>query len=324
MTSLAIGLIQRLVPAAELEQTTYDYLKVIAANAPLSVRGSKVTIQAYLGGSTTSIAPAARARTRGLGERGLPGRHARLPREAPAHVPGAVGPGACASSSSAPHRPAPSKAAEHWSAIDGSSAASRGSGTPGERRAARPCAPASTRSTAGSTTPALALRRRRRRPRGRGRSRRVHLGRPAAEARFVAALKGIIADELKNERGHGARAPGSASALGARQHRAGGPRRVPSRYSRGRGRTRSTACRRPPGRRAGADRPRGMAAPVRRAPRRLRPGRPTCWRWRACIRASVSTTCCAAAGLLRDRIPAVRIRIVGRGAGVGSPARAAR
>jgi len=48
--ALAIGLIQRLVPAAELEQTTYDYLKVIADNAPLSVRGSKVTIQAYLAG----------------------------------------------------------------------------------------------------------------------------------------------------------------------------------------------------------------------------------------------------------------------------------
>jgi enoyl-CoA hydratase/carnithine racemase len=48
--ALAIGLIQRLVPAAELERTTYDYLRLVADNAPLSVRGSKVTIQAYLAG----------------------------------------------------------------------------------------------------------------------------------------------------------------------------------------------------------------------------------------------------------------------------------
>jgi enoyl-CoA hydratase/carnithine racemase len=48
--ALAIGLIQRLVPAAELEQTTVDYLKVVAENAPLSIRGSKATIQAYLAG----------------------------------------------------------------------------------------------------------------------------------------------------------------------------------------------------------------------------------------------------------------------------------
>jgi enoyl-CoA hydratase len=48
--ALAIGLIQRLVPAAELETVTYDYLKLVVDNAPLSVRGSKVTIQAYLAG----------------------------------------------------------------------------------------------------------------------------------------------------------------------------------------------------------------------------------------------------------------------------------
>jgi enoyl-CoA hydratase/carnithine racemase len=48
--ALAIGLIQRLVPAAELETTTYDYLKLVAENAPLSVRGSKATIAAYLAG----------------------------------------------------------------------------------------------------------------------------------------------------------------------------------------------------------------------------------------------------------------------------------
>jgi enoyl-CoA hydratase/carnithine racemase len=48
--ALALGLIQRLVPAAELEATTYDYLKLVTDNAPLSVRGSKVAIQAYLAG----------------------------------------------------------------------------------------------------------------------------------------------------------------------------------------------------------------------------------------------------------------------------------
>ena len=37
----AIGFIQRLVPAAELETYTYDYLAMVADNAPLSVRGSK-------------------------------------------------------------------------------------------------------------------------------------------------------------------------------------------------------------------------------------------------------------------------------------------
>ncbi|HEV8585207.1 MAG TPA: enoyl-CoA hydratase [Methylomirabilota bacterium] len=50
--ALAIGLIQRLVPVAELERTTYDYLKTVSENAPLSVRGSKESIQAYLAGFT--------------------------------------------------------------------------------------------------------------------------------------------------------------------------------------------------------------------------------------------------------------------------------
>jgi enoyl-CoA hydratase len=50
--ALAIGLIQRLLPAADLERATYDYLKQVADNAPLSVRGSKMTIQAYLAGYT--------------------------------------------------------------------------------------------------------------------------------------------------------------------------------------------------------------------------------------------------------------------------------
>jgi enoyl-CoA hydratase/carnithine racemase len=39
--ALAIGLIQRLLPPAELEAYTYDYLRRVADNAPMSVRGTK-------------------------------------------------------------------------------------------------------------------------------------------------------------------------------------------------------------------------------------------------------------------------------------------
>ena len=47
-----IGLIQRLVPAAELETYTYDYLRTVAANAPLSVRGTKAQVRAIFEGIT--------------------------------------------------------------------------------------------------------------------------------------------------------------------------------------------------------------------------------------------------------------------------------
>jgi enoyl-CoA hydratase/carnithine racemase len=50
--ALAMGFIQRLVPAADLERYTYDYLQKVSENAPLSVRGSKVTIESYLHGLT--------------------------------------------------------------------------------------------------------------------------------------------------------------------------------------------------------------------------------------------------------------------------------
>jgi enoyl-CoA hydratase/carnithine racemase len=50
--ALAIGFIQRLLPAAELEAATYAYLRQVADNAPLSVRGSKATIESYLKGYT--------------------------------------------------------------------------------------------------------------------------------------------------------------------------------------------------------------------------------------------------------------------------------
>ena len=43
-----MGFINGLLPAPELEAYTYDYLKKVAANAPLSVRGAKVIIEALL------------------------------------------------------------------------------------------------------------------------------------------------------------------------------------------------------------------------------------------------------------------------------------
>ena len=47
-----IGFIQRLVPAAELETHTYGYLRTVAGNAPLSVRGTKAQVEAIFGGIT--------------------------------------------------------------------------------------------------------------------------------------------------------------------------------------------------------------------------------------------------------------------------------
>jgi enoyl-CoA hydratase/carnithine racemase len=48
--AIAMGFIQRLVPVDDLERVTYDYLRGVAANAPLSVRGSKLTVELYLEG----------------------------------------------------------------------------------------------------------------------------------------------------------------------------------------------------------------------------------------------------------------------------------
>lgn len=45
-----IGFIQRLVPAGDLESQTYEYLRTVAANAPLSVRGTKAQIRAIFEG----------------------------------------------------------------------------------------------------------------------------------------------------------------------------------------------------------------------------------------------------------------------------------
>ena len=48
--ALAIGFIQRLVPPDDLEKITSDYLRTVADNAPMSVRGSKLTVELYLEG----------------------------------------------------------------------------------------------------------------------------------------------------------------------------------------------------------------------------------------------------------------------------------
>lgn len=50
--ALRIGFIQRLLPAAELPDHTYEYLRGVAANAPLSIRGTKAQIQAIFDGIT--------------------------------------------------------------------------------------------------------------------------------------------------------------------------------------------------------------------------------------------------------------------------------
>ena len=46
--AFAIGFVDRLLPVAELEPYTYDYLGKVAANAPLSVRGAKLIVEAAL------------------------------------------------------------------------------------------------------------------------------------------------------------------------------------------------------------------------------------------------------------------------------------
>jgi enoyl-CoA hydratase/carnithine racemase len=56
-----IGLVQRLIPAAELETQTYDYLRAVASNAPLSVRAAKIQMQAIFEGMTDVLREQMRA-----------------------------------------------------------------------------------------------------------------------------------------------------------------------------------------------------------------------------------------------------------------------
>lgn len=50
--ALAMGLIQRLVPADNLVAHTSEYLQKVADNAPLTIRGAKLTVEARLAGFT--------------------------------------------------------------------------------------------------------------------------------------------------------------------------------------------------------------------------------------------------------------------------------
>jgi enoyl-CoA hydratase/carnithine racemase len=61
--ALAIGFVQRLLPEGELEASTYAYLRQVAENAPLSVRGAKVAVDDYLAGVTEERAGRLRALT---------------------------------------------------------------------------------------------------------------------------------------------------------------------------------------------------------------------------------------------------------------------
>ncbi|PYM07973.1 MAG: enoyl-CoA hydratase [Candidatus Rokuibacteriota bacterium] len=50
--ALRIGFVQRLLPEDDLERATYEYLRTVADNAPMSVRGTKALIQSILEGLT--------------------------------------------------------------------------------------------------------------------------------------------------------------------------------------------------------------------------------------------------------------------------------
>lgn len=50
--ALQMGFLQRLLPSQELETYTYDYLRRVADNAPLSVRGAKLTVESCVEGLT--------------------------------------------------------------------------------------------------------------------------------------------------------------------------------------------------------------------------------------------------------------------------------
>ena len=118
--ALAIGLIQRLVPAAELEAYTYDYLGTVADNAPLSVRGAKPTVQRVSAtGSTTERRRSARASSRSRPSRARTTGKARgrSSRSAPPRFQGAVTAVRVAVLTSTP--PSPREGSGTFVALDG-------------------------------------------------------------------------------------------------------------------------------------------------------------------------------------------------------------
>ena len=84
----AMGLVNAVVPAAELEARTLALAEEIAANAPLTVRAAKRTIDELVRNPANARPRSARCGGRGLlSERGLRRRAARLQREAQAALP---------------------------------------------------------------------------------------------------------------------------------------------------------------------------------------------------------------------------------------------
>ena len=82
-----MGFVQRVVPAAELAAYTYDYLGRVADNAPLTIQGAKMIVEAIVeDGGVAKQDEIAQLQLAGLRERGLQGRHGRVPREAAAPV----------------------------------------------------------------------------------------------------------------------------------------------------------------------------------------------------------------------------------------------
>ena len=144
------------------------------------------------------------------------------------------------------------------------------------------------------------------------RTRRVRGGTPAGRARFVVALKGIIADELKNERGL-VRALLSVQAGWERLNTARADRVVvPSRYSAS---IAHAAYGVPADRLVVVPEPIDLAEWRRRfaaAPKPARPG-PTVLAVARMYPRKRLQDLLRAAAILRERIPAARVRIVGEG-----------
>ena len=87
--ALRMGLVNQIVPKAELEAFTRNYAERIARNAPLTLRSAKATVdQLRPPGGRARSRPARKADGRLLQQPGLPGRREGLLGEAPPAIPG--------------------------------------------------------------------------------------------------------------------------------------------------------------------------------------------------------------------------------------------
>ena len=277
--------------------TTDDYLAQLADNAPLSLRGSKLT------SSPTWRATPTRA-ARACAPRSARRRRARTTAKAPRaflekrrpEVPRALSP-SCGSSSSArrrrPHR-------RQWHLGRDRRAAGAGSSALGHAVTFR-LDPHAHRiphaRPAGSTTPASPPRRRVADVVRRRRSGRLPVGAPARTAAAPPALRRVPQGHHRRrapERaGAGARAPLASRHAGSDATRSGRtawwcPAATRRRWP-------HEVYGVPLERLAVVPEPidlDGVAPPLRAPSSRRRPVRPRCWRWPACTRASGSTTCC--------------------------------